>query len=139
VSGTQLREFRGRTTDVTGEVLFDPADLQRARASITVNDTSLRSDNPTRDRHMYETVLETGRFPAVTLDTRQFQSMGGTNGAAREGTIVGTLRLHGVERPVTIPVRLDADGSTLRGRATFSIILGDFNVTPPRLLPSQRR
>ena len=35
---------------------------------------------------------------------------------------------------MSLPVRFEIDGTTLRGEATFTVALADFGVTPPRLL-----
>jgi polyisoprenoid-binding protein YceI len=131
VSSTQLGEFRGSTGLVTGDVLLDAAAPDRPRLAIAVDARGLRSDNAARDQHMHDKVLETAQFPAVTLVATAYRPDSGTPGA---GTLVGTLTLHGVDRPVTVPVRFERNGRTLRGQARFTLALADFRMTPPRLL-----
>jgi len=134
VSGTQLGEFRGATGQVSGEIVFDPAAPARAEASIAVNAPGLRSDNAVRDQHLHDKVLDTGRFPAITLTAREFKPAPTANGEKGEGLLVGVLSLHGVERPVSIPIQYTLRNGVLQATARFSITLTDFAVVPPRML-----
>ena len=133
VSATQLGEFRGSTSRVTGDIVFDVRDPGRTRLSVSVAPVGLKSDNALRDRHMYEDLLEAGRFPAATFASTEFR-LDGSDTAGIRGTLLGILTLHGVDRPVTVPVRFAVDGETLRGEGTLSVNLTDFAMTPPRLL-----
>jgi polyisoprenoid-binding protein YceI len=129
VSATQLGEFRGGTGAVTGEVAYDPEAPARSRLVLALDPRTLRSDNAARDRHMHERVLEVARFPAITLADGAF-----TPDGASSGTVSGRLALHGVERPVSIPVRFTLEGRTLRAEGRFTVALTDFGMAPPRLL-----
>lgn len=129
VSGTQLGEFRGGTAAVTGEIVYDPDDPARARVALSVDAGRLESDNAARDKHMRERVLEVSRFPTISLTATTFHPAGET-----EGTLEGRLALHGVERPLTVPVRIGREGAALRADARFDLALADFGMAPPRLL-----
>ncbi|HEX7124801.1 MAG TPA: YceI family protein [Thermodesulfobacteriota bacterium] len=129
VSGTQMGEFRGGTAAVTGEIVYDPDDPSRPRVALSVDAGRLESDNAARDKHMRERVLEVSRFPAITLTATTFRPAGET-----AGTLEGRLALHGVERPLGVPVRFAREGAALRADARFDLALADFGMTPPRLL-----
>lgn len=134
VTGTQLGDFRGGTGNVTGEVLFDSATPARAEALVAVQAQGLQSDNAVRDQHLRDKLIEVGRFPTITLKAREFTPAGGANGARGEGVLSGSLTLHGVERPVRIPLRYSVDNGVLHATARFSIKLTDFSLPPPRML-----
>lgn len=134
VSGTQLGEFRGATGHISGEVLFDAAAPQRAQASIAIQALGLRSENAARDHHLHDKVLEIARFPAITFTAREFRPAPAANGMRGEGLLVGVLALHGVERPVNVPIRYTLEGGLLQASGRFSVNLADFALTPPRLL-----
>lgn len=134
VSATQLGEFRGTTGHVSGEVVFDVRDPVRGKISVAVDPRGLTSDNALRDRHMYEDVLEVARFTAATFTAGHFKRDGSPEAGAYRGTLLGTLTLHGVDQPVSVPVRFAVEGTILRGEGKFSINLTDFAITPPRLL-----
>lgn len=134
VSGTQLGEFRGATGQVSGEVVFDPSAPPRAQASIAIQAQGLRSENAARDQHLHDRVLEIGRFPAITFTAREFRPAPAANGVRGEGVLVGVLLLHGVERPVSVPIRYTLEGGLLQATGRFTVSLPDFELTPPRLL-----
>jgi polyisoprenoid-binding protein YceI len=134
VSGTQLGDFRGDTGAVTGEVRFEGATPPRADVAVTVQAGTLRSDNAVRDRHLHEKVLEVGRFPTIVLTAREFKPAPAANGARGEGVLVGVLALHGVERPISVPLRYTIDNGQMQAQARFTIDLTDFALVPPSLL-----
>jgi len=134
VSATQLGEFRGTTGRVSGDVVVDVRDPARGKLSVAVDPRGLRSDNAVRDRHMYEEVFEVARFPAMTFTADQFKRDGSAEASEFRGTLLGTLALHGVDQPVSVPIRFTVEGATLRGDGKFSIDLTRFGITPPRLL-----
>jgi polyisoprenoid-binding protein YceI len=134
VSGTQLGEFRGDAGAVTGEVRFDPATPPRADVAVTIQAGGLKSDNAVRDRHLHEKVLEVGRFPTIVLTAREFKAAPAANGTRGEGVLVGVLALHGVERPVSIPLRYTVENGQMQAQARFTIDLTDFALVPPSLL-----
>jgi polyisoprenoid-binding protein YceI len=115
-------------------VLFDATTPARAEVLVAVQAQGLQSDNAIRDQHLREKVIEVGRFPAITLRAREFRPAAGANGARGEGILAGTLTLHGIERPVSIPLRYNVDNGTLQATARFAINLRDFALVPPRML-----
>lgn len=129
VSGTQMGEFRGGTSALSGEILYDPETPAAVRLALAVDAARLASDNAVRDAHMRDKLLEVSRFPTVTLAVTAFRPAG-----EAAGTLEGTLTLHGVSRPVAMPIRFVRDGAALRGEARFALALTDYGMTPPRLL-----
>jgi len=134
ISGTQLGEFRGITRQISGEVVLDPQEATRLRLAVSVDLRTLKSDNALRDQHMHDKVLEVGRFPSASFAASEFRPVAGAGRDGGEGVIAGALRLHGVERAVSIPVRYTLNGTTLRGEGNLLVKLTDFDMTPPRLL-----
>jgi polyisoprenoid-binding protein YceI len=133
VSATQLGEFRG-AGPLMGEILFDPAAPAQTQLTVSTDPRTLRSDNGARDQHMQDKLLEVARFPAVTLTAREFRPAATASGTQGDGVLLGTLALHGVERPVTVPMRYVLNGAGLQATAQFTVNLTDFQMTPPRLL-----
>jgi polyisoprenoid-binding protein YceI len=52
------------------------------------------------------------------------------NGDAWSLTLAGKLRLHGVEREVTLPVTLTITGAELEARGEVSLLQTDYGITP---------
>ena len=79
------------------------------------------------NRELREIVLEPSKYPEIV-----FKSTGvkGTRVGVNqyELKIAGNLTLHGVTRPIVIPVKLTATESDLRAVGEFSIDRSDFNV-----------
>lgn len=134
ISGTQLGEFRGTTRQVNGEVLLDPLAGAQLRLAVSVDLRTLKSDNAARDQHMHEKLLEVVRFPSATFEASEFRPTPRADKENGEGVLSGTLKLHGVERAVSIPVRYTLNGTTLQGEGNLLVKLSDFDMSPPRLL-----
>ncbi|HSB78334.1 MAG TPA: YceI family protein [Candidatus Methylomirabilis sp.] len=134
ISGTQLGEFRGNTNQVSGEMVADPQGGAKLRLSVSVDLRTLKSDNAVRDQHMHDRLLEDARFPRAIFTATEFRPSNGAGKEMGEGTLLGTLSLHGVERPVSLPIRFSLNGTTLRGEGSLSVKLTDFQMSPPSLL-----
>ena len=134
ISGTQLGEFRGNSSQVNGELIADPQGGTKVRLTVSVDLRTLKSDNAVRDQHMHDKLLEVGRFPEATFSASEFRPADGAGKESGEGTLSGSLTLHGVERPVSLPIRFTLNGRTLRGEGNLSVKLTDFQMTPPSLL-----
>lgn len=131
VGGLADIEAVGRTSDVRGGLTVDG---RSARAvSIEADLGSLASDKAARDNYLRTNALETG-----TYGTARFVAAGPialpplTRGAEFERTIDGELTLHGVTRPLSLPVTARWDGSAVFIIGTAPIVLADFGITTPQ-------
>jgi len=117
----KLHEVGGVSRRVEGKAVLEPGGAVKAMVRIPVQ--SFDSGDASRDSHMLET-LEAGRFPYVT-----FKGVGTVAQPAPEGppvalTLRGELELHGVRRPIEVPVTVEfaADGSVrVKGRLVVSL------------------
>lgn len=102
-----------------GVVRFDQ-DSGTADGCLRVDAATGQSGNPSRDRKMHEQILETARYPQVTLRPTRLQGA-----LPAEGTgalsLEGLLSLHGAQRPVTLPARATRHGSSVTAGATLTI------------------
>ena len=120
--------FRGSAVGnfrvVAGEVVGDPANIQdTAKARITIDATSYRSDSPSRDRKVTASSLESDRYPTISFESTSVVGVVATG--ENEGTLVvnGALTIHGETRPIAVPVHaaLAADGTLAAdGEVTFN-------------------
>jgi polyisoprenoid-binding protein YceI len=79
------------------------------------------------NRELREIVLEPSKYPEIIFKSTGVK--GSRVGANQyELKIAGNLTLHGVTRPIVIPVKLTATESDLRAVGEFSIDRSDFNV-----------
>ena len=95
--------------------------------SVIVSMTSLASDNSDRDEHMHE-AMESSTYPNATYT---FTSV---TPEEKGYKIEGTMKLHGVTKPVTFQTEITDNGDTLSMKGTGSILMTDFGIEPPVLL-----
>jgi polyisoprenoid-binding protein YceI len=101
--------------------------------SIEADLGSLASDKAPRDNSLRTNALETGTYP-----TARFVAAGPiplpvlARGEEFERTIEGELTLHGVTRPLSLPVTARWDGSAVFVIGTAPIVLADYGITTPQ-------
>ncbi len=135
VSDAPLERMTGRSSSLTGELSFDPADLSNVSGTLSVPVASLRTGIDLRDEHLRgDSWLDAARNPNITLE------ISGVEGATRlepntatRLRLRGTFNLHGVARPVTInaTVRWIPDSNQVRAQARFTVRLTDHNISVP--------
>lgn len=102
---------------------------------VTVDVGTLTSDQEFRDRRVRETALQTATFPVAEFIATGIEEFPAsyTEGEMVSFKLPGNLTVHGVTRPVTFDVQASLSGDTLTGTATTSVLMTDFNVTPPAM------
>ncbi|MFQ5524325.1 MAG: YceI family protein [Acidimicrobiia bacterium] len=128
----------GETDQISGRVIFDPADLTTATLSdIVVNARTFRTDSARRDRAMRGPVIldsasdehEFITFVPVSVDSLEG---GAILGETYEFTVAGDLTIKGTTRPVTFDVVAQlSDETTLEGSATARVRRSDFGIGIP--------
>ncbi len=128
----------GDTDQISGQVVFDPADLTTAVISeIVINARTFRTDSGRRDRAMRGPILLDSASDENEFITFAPTSVDGLEGAAVPGvvyefTVTGDLTVKGTTRPVTFEVAAQLlDASTLEGSATARILRSDFGIGIP--------
>jgi len=111
-----------------GHITFDRANVSRSTVSVTFEAAALKvtgkgeppEDVPEVQRVMLsDQVLDVQRHPTITFQSRQVSVVKQSANQMTIG-IRGDLTLHGVTRPLDVPVtvQLAADGLRANGRAT---------------------
>jgi polyisoprenoid-binding protein YceI len=122
----------GRTPEVDGTVVLDGTRL--VEAVITADLTALRTDISQRDNRV-QGALDTETHPTTTFELTEPVDLGELPpvGEPVSVTAVGELTLHGVTRPVTVP--LDAvvlsGVSALLVTGSFEIELAEYDIVAP--------
>lgn len=77
-------------------------------------------------------VLDAARFPEIRFaSTEPAGPAPGVQADGRvEGKLLGTLSLHGRQRPLSIPVRASREGEGWRARGTVQFLQSDFGIEP---------
>ncbi len=121
----------GRTPDVSGSL--DVSGASVTNVDVTVDMTTLESDDRRRDGQMRKRGLQTDEFPTatfkaagpVTLDTKP------ADGISYSQTVAGELTLHGVTKQIEVPVSAQLLSNVIVITGSFEVALADYDIEPP--------
>lgn len=95
-----ITKVRGRFTDFSGTIQFDPAQPEVSSVSITISAASIDTGTPDRDTHLKsEDFFHAEKFPALT-----FVSSRVTKKGADQFDVAGTLTIKDASKELTVPV-----------------------------------
>ncbi len=123
---------------VSGEAKFDAQKLDQSSVRLKIPTKSITVIDPgesEKDRKEVqatmegEKVLDVAKFPEITF-TSTAVSHSKKIPDGWELTLAGKLNLHGVEKPVTFPLRVTANANELHGKGELSIMQTDYRITP---------
>ncbi|MGB9801280.1 MAG: YceI family protein, partial [Thermanaerothrix sp.] len=123
----------GVTTAVAGQIEANLADPPASRiGTITIDVSQLKSDSTRRDNYLRNNALESARYPIVTFVPTAIEGLPTTYAEGQDYTfrVRGDLTVREITRPVTFDVTARLEGQTLRGTATTTIRMSDFDVGP---------
>jgi polyisoprenoid-binding protein YceI len=106
------------------QIAFDPKNLKASHAMVTVVMTSVVTGDPTRDQ-MLPTAdwFDVGKFGKSVFETNAITQTGPDHFVA-----AGTLSLHGVKRPITLPFTLTIDKDVAKMDGSAALNRMDFGV-----------
>jgi len=124
---------KGRFTDWRGTVLYDRSNPSRSSVTVVIDAKSIDTGWPHRDEHLKTSdFFDVERFPKIVFQSDSVRTKSG-------GLVAdGRLTMHGVARPLSLPIRLVAGGpqrSTESGHlmldaaSTIRVARADFGIT----------
>jgi polyisoprenoid-binding protein YceI len=127
----------GRTDQVTGSITLETSGSTTTltAGTITVDTTSITSDESRRDNRLRSEGLETDAYPTATFTVTQPVEIpaAAMNGTPSDITLVGELELHGVKKSVSIPAQAQLVDGTIQVAGSLSFPLSDFGITAPNI------
>lgn len=126
----------GKTNQISGSITVSPEGLIDASSSkITVDVSTLATDERMRDNYVRRNILQTDQYPQVVFVPRSISGLPSPLPASGQVTfqVAGDLTIRGVTKPVTWDVTGTIDGSQAKGTATTSFKFEDFNLTQPQV------
>lgn len=126
--------------NIAGRVHLDQQALERSSVQLTVEAASLQVVDPgvdEKERREVQTTMESARV----LDAKQFPTIVFTStsiirvvptASGYDLTLVGTLRLHGVEKQIRVPVSVSLEPDQIRARGSLDLLQSEFGITPIR-------
>jgi polyisoprenoid-binding protein YceI len=121
----------GRTNNVTGT--FTISGTSVSDVTVTADLRTLRSDSDLRDGRIRDSGLESNRFPQAkfVLTTPLTLPHAPAVGETLTVDAGGAFTLHGVTRPITVPVQARWDGRAIQVVARVPIVFGDYDIAAP--------
>ena len=127
----------GRTSSVNGTVTVTRAGSTDtvSAAKLTVDVSSLTSDQSMRDRRIKTMGLESNRFPQATFDLTSPITLppDAGNGQSFKVSATGELTIHGVTQTVTIPIDARLNGSQMELAGAITFPFSQFGMSPPNI------
>jgi polyisoprenoid-binding protein YceI len=121
----------GQSGEVAGSLLIEGE--VASGIDVTVDMTTLESDDSRRDGQMRSQGLETNEFPEAAFVTSEPIDFGGIP-APEEVVVVdvdGELTLHGVTRPVVVALSAEVVGEVIVVTGSFDVLLEDYDIAAP--------
>ncbi len=121
----------GRTQGVAGSLSIAGTDV--TALDVTVDMTTLTSDDERRDDQLAARGLETDTFPTATFALTEPITIGEapTIGEAISSAATGDLTLHGVTRPVDVAIQAQWTGTHIEVVGRLEVALADYDIEPP--------
>jgi polyisoprenoid-binding protein YceI len=137
-----LEAINGNATGVSGNVSFDPENPAATKGKIIIASSSLHLGNPMQQQHMQsDKWLDVAKYPEISFEAKQVQNAK-CSGEVTFADVLGTFKLKGVSKDITVPVKFtylkdklgqrvpNLKGDLLVLRSTFSIKRSDYGINP---------
>lgn len=121
----------GRTQALSGSMTIEGTEV--SALEITVDMSTLRSDDERRDSQLADRGLDTHTFPTATFSLNEPVDIGSLpkQGEQINATAVGDLTLHGTTRQVEVPIQAQWTGERFEVIASFDVALSDYGIEAP--------
>ncbi len=123
---------------MSGGVQFDPKKIESSAVNLKVETKSLTvspQGEPEKDRQDVqatmsgEKVLDVAKYPEIVFSSTGVSAVK-TTGDGWMLTLSGRLKLHGVEKPVRLPVAVHVNGNQLQAQGEVSLLQTDYDIKP---------
>jgi polyisoprenoid-binding protein YceI len=127
--------------EMSGEAQFDAQKIDQSSVRLRIPTKSITVIDPgesEKDRKEVQTtmesdkVLDVAKFPEITFTSRNISAAKKTSDGW-ELTLSGNLNLHGVEKPISFPLRVRADNDELHAQGEVSVLQTDYGITPVKV------
>ena len=93
-----VSNVKGRFTDFSGTIVYDPKKVENSSVSVTIQAVSIDTDNEKRDNHLKSPdFFEVEKYPQITFQSKKVTKK------KNKFMLQGTLSMHGVEKNISIP------------------------------------
>jgi polyisoprenoid-binding protein YceI len=114
---------------VAGALEFD-SEGGPVSGQIEIDARSLETGNGLRDGALHEDVLESERYPRMTLLPERVEILR-VDGREAEVRITGRIDIHGSEHPLVFPARVSVSGDRVEVTARFPVPYVEWGMRDP--------
>jgi polyisoprenoid-binding protein YceI len=131
LAGTGANTAVGRTQNVSGSMTIDGTAITAMQ--VTVDMTTLQSDDGRRDQRLRTDGLQTDQFPTATFTLTQPIEVDSVPKEHQtiQAVAVGDLTLHGVTRSVQVSVQAQRNGDEIEAIGSVDVALTDYGIQAP--------
>src|SRR6476661_3455282 len=131
LAGTGANTAVGRTQNVSGSLTIDGATITAMQVSVDM--TTLQSDDSRRDERLRTDGLQTDQFPTATFTLTKPIEVGSVpkDGQTIQAVAVGNLTLHGVTRSVEVSIQAQRNGNEIEAIGSVDVVLTDYAIEAP--------
>lgn len=126
--------FDGRTSNVTGTIVADPANPAASKVEISIDLASLDTGISLRNSEMRNRYLQTAKFPTATFKSASVNAPKAI--AANQPAdlqLTGDFTLHGVTKRVTLPARVVLlPDNRIHITSQFHVHMPDYDIQVPK-------
>lgn len=117
----------GQLSGLKGEILFSPADLNACRFNVSVDASTIDTDNESRDNHLKgNEYFDAEKFPLITIISQKIDKTNKTDSGFYYFT--GNLSLHGITKSISFPFHVEKLNDNYLFTGEFQINRLDFGV-----------
>jgi len=129
---TALHTVHGNFTLKNAELSFDPA-TGKASGELVVDAKSGQSGSDSRDSRMHKSILESSKYTTVTFVPDRVEGTVAPQGTSKV-QVHGTMKLHGVDHELTMPVEVQMNGAQVTATSHFAIPYVKWGLKNPSML-----
>jgi polyisoprenoid-binding protein YceI len=123
----------GKTSAITGDVtIATNGAVDTAASKITIDVSTLKSDQERRDGYVSRRTLETAQYPNVVfVPTSVSGAKLPLSGAEQSFDVAGNLTVHGVTKPTVWHVKARSTGDDVTGSGWTTFTFADAQLAQP--------
>jgi polyisoprenoid-binding protein YceI len=116
---------------VSGSLTIDGTTITAMQVSVDM--TTLQSDDSRRDERLRADGLQTDQFPTATFTLTKPIEVGSVpkDGHTIQAAAVGDLTLHGVTRSVEVSIQAQRSGDEIEAIGSVDVVLTDHGIEAP--------
>ncbi|HEV7887687.1 MAG TPA: YceI family protein [Acidimicrobiales bacterium] len=128
----QRKAAVGRTNKVTGTMNVSGTTV--SAVDLTVDMTSVSSDESRRDNQFQGRIMNTSRFPTATFKLTSPVALSSTSGPVTVKA-TGDLTVRGTTRPVTVELKAQRQGAGIAVNGSIPVVFGEWGIPNPSFGP----